>query len=140
MKKISIILLLMMTSFANANQILIFGTKEHKFYNKHKFKKTHQIKHYLIDSGRDFEKQISKGLSKDPKIAMQQVQKLFNKNKKVWEDGAKKSFQGAVNAQSLNIQKVPAITFDNGKTVIYGVLNLSDAYQKYKNWSKKNER
>jgi integrating conjugative element protein (TIGR03757 family) len=137
MKKISILLLLIITNFANANQIFLFGTKNQKFYNMHTFKKTHQIKHYLVDSGRGFEAKISQGLSKDPKIAMKQVQKLFNKNKKVWEYGAKKSFQGVVNAQSLNIQKVPAITFDGGKSVIYGVLNLSEAYRIYQNWSKK---
>lgn len=128
-----ILLLLFLVSTVNASEIWLFGNKDQKFYNQHKFSNTYQIKHYLIDGGRDFEAVISKGLSKDPEVATRQVKKRFAKNKNDWDIQAKQSWQGAVNAQSLGISKIPAVTFDDGKSVIYGVLDLSKAYRIWSN-------
>ena len=128
-----ILLLLFLVNVANASEIWLFGNKEQKFYNQHKFSNTYQVKHYLIDGGRDFEDVISKGLSKDPEVAIRQVKKRFAKNKNDWDIQAKQSWQGAVNAQSLGITKIPAITFDSGQSVIYGVLDLSKAYRIWSN-------
>jgi integrating conjugative element protein (TIGR03757 family) len=87
---------------------------------------------YLIDGGRDFEQKISIGLSSNKNKAEKQIKQRFEKNKNNWVAEAKTSWQGAINAQALNIEKVPAITFDKGKTIIYGVLNLAKALTIYK--------
>ena len=133
-KNFSILLLTILTLAASADEIWLFGVKGQTFYNQHKFKNSYEIKHYLIDGGRAFEAEISQGLSSDLKIATRQVAQRFKKNKILWEKQAKKSWQGAVNAQSIGIKKIPAITFDKGKSVIYGVLDLSKAH---KIWSSK---
>jgi integrating conjugative element protein (TIGR03757 family) len=75
---------------------------------------------------------ISKGLSANKKKAMQQIKQRFARHKDQWVANAKRAWQGAINAQSLNIEKVPAITFDKGKTLIYGVTNLLEALKIYK--------
>lgn len=116
------------TAYANNQQIWLFSTKNQTFTNQAYLSNVWHIKHYLIDGGRGFEDVISKGLSNNPKIAMQQA-KVRLANKTLIKKQVMKAWQGAINAQSLNIAKVPAITFDKGKSVIYGVTDLLDAYQ-----------
>jgi uncharacterized protein YjiK len=60
------------------------------------------------------------------------LKQRFARHKDQWVANAKRAWQGAINAQSLNIEKVPAITFDKGKTLIYGVTNLLEALKIYK--------
>lgn len=112
---------------AASNEVWLFGTQEQKFSHKQRLANSWEIKHYLIDGGVDFENHLSHGLSSNPTVAMKQMKARFKKNKTLWEKQAKQFWQGAVNAQSLNIEKFPAITFDKGKTVIYGVTNLIKA-------------
>ncbi len=136
MKKIITTLLLLFgitqTTQANVNEVWIFGTKEQVFTQTHKIENSWKIKHYLIDGGVGFETKISQGLSANKNKAMQQVKQRFAKHKAQWVADAKRAWQGAINAQSLNIEKVPAITFDKGKTVVYGVTDLLAALKIYK--------
>jgi integrating conjugative element protein (TIGR03757 family) len=111
----------------NTNEVWIFSTKEQSFTQAYKLSNNWTIKHYLIDGGREFESKISQGLSKHKFTAQRQIRQRFNKHKKSWVAQAKSAWQGAINAQSLHIEKVPAITFDKGKTLIYGVTDLLKA-------------
>jgi integrating conjugative element protein (TIGR03757 family) len=111
----------------NTNEVWLFSTKEHLFTQAYKLSNNWTIKHYLIDAGREFESKISQGLSNNRSTAQKQIRQRFSKHKKSWVAQAKSAWQGAINAQSLNIEKVPAITFDKGKTLIYGVTDLSKA-------------
>jgi integrating conjugative element protein (TIGR03757 family) len=111
----------------NTNEAWLFSTKDHVFTHTYKLSNNWTIKHYLIDGGQDFESKISQGLSNNRRTAQRQIRQRFNKHKKSWVAQAKSAWQGAINAQSLNIEKVPAITFDKGKTLIYGVTDLSKA-------------
>ncbi len=111
----------------NTNEVWIFSTKEHLFTQAYKLSSHWSIKHYHIDGGRDFESKISQGLSNNRSTAQKQIRQRFSKYKTSWVTQAKSAWQGAINAQSLNIEKVPAITFDKGKTLIYGVTDLSKA-------------
>ena len=112
---------------SNTNEVWIFSIKEHLFTQAYKLSNNWTIKHYHIDGGRDFESKISQGLSNNRSTAQKQIRQRFNKYKTSWVAQAKRAWQGAINAQSLNIEKVPAITFDKGKTLIYGVTDLSKA-------------
>ncbi|CAC9453783.1 hypothetical protein BSPLISOX_1726 [uncultured Gammaproteobacteria bacterium] len=136
MKKMIIVLLfqivLSLQVQVMAKEVWVFGTKEQVFTQAYKIENSWTIKHYLIDSGRGFETKISKGLSANKKKAMQQIKQRFARHKDQWVANAKRAWQGAINAQSLNIEKVPAITFDKGKTLIYGVTNLLEALKIYK--------
>lgn len=111
----------------NTNEVWIFSTKDHLFIKAYKLSNNWTIKHYLIDGARDFESKISQGLSNNRRTAQKQIRQRFNKYKQSWVAQAKSAWQGAINAQSLNIEKVPVITFDKGKTLIYGVTDLSKA-------------
>jgi integrating conjugative element protein (TIGR03757 family) len=111
----------------NTNEVWLFSTKDHLFTQAYKLSNNWTIKHYLIDAGRDFESKISQGLSNNRSTAQKQIRQRFNTHKKSWVAQAKSAWQGAINAQSLHIEKVPAITFDKGKTLIYGVTDLSKA-------------
>jgi integrating conjugative element protein (TIGR03757 family) len=139
MKKMTVILFFLgviQVQVVMAQEVWVFGTKAQVFTQAYKIKNAWTIKHYLIDSGRGFEAKISKGLSANKQKAMQQIKQRFAKHKTQWVSDAKRAWQGAINAQSLNIEKVPAITFDKGKTLIYGVTNLSEALKIYKRETK----
>jgi integrating conjugative element protein (TIGR03757 family) len=137
MKKLIVILFLPLflliteAVYAN-NEVWVFSVKNQIFTQAYKISNNWSIKHYLIDGGRDFEQKISTGLSGNKIKAEKQIKQRFKKNKKNWVADAKTSWQGAINAQALNIEKVPAITFDKGRTVIYGVVNLAKALKIYK--------
>lgn len=138
MKIITFTLMLLTMSVeveANDKTILLFGTQNQIFTNINRLENAdYVVKHYHIDGGRLFEKEISANLSNNPKIALRQAKANFKEYKSLWAAKGKRSWQGVINAQSLNITKVPAITFDNGKTVIYGVLGLSNAYRIWDNY------
>lgn len=134
------IICVFLITFANlaafANEVWIFSTKDQVFTQQHRIANNWKIKHYLIDGGIDFESRLSKGLSNNEAIATEQMKERFKKNKNLWKKQAQSSWQGAINAQSINIKKVPAITFDRGETVIYGIKNLAQALRIYQNRGK----
>lgn len=111
----------------NTNEVWLFGTKEQRFTQAHKISNHWKIKHYHIDGGKHFEAKISQGLSNNKAVATKQLRQRFKQYKNKWALEARRAWQGAINAQSLPIDKVPAISFDKGKTLIYGVTDLLKA-------------
>lgn len=115
------------------NQVWLFSTasSHSKFYNQ-SYLSNWDIKHYIVDSIRQLEQQLSQGLSSDLETAKIQIRKIINADKTQLSAQAKQAYQGVVNAQTLGIKKIPAITFDKGKTVIYGEFDLLAAYRAYR--------
>lgn len=115
------------------NQVWLFSTasSHSKFYNQ-SYLSNWDIKHYIVDSIRQLEQQLSQGLSSDLETAKIQIRKIINADKAQLSAQAKQAYQGVVNAQTLGIKKIPAITFDKGKTVIYGEFDLLAAYRAYR--------
>lgn len=44
------------------------------------------------------------------------------------------SYQGLRRARTLGITRVPAIVFDDGAAVVYGVRDLREAFSRYRQW------
>ena len=44
------------------------------------------------------------------------------------------SYQGLRRARALGITRVPAIVFDDGAAVVYGVRDLREAFSRYRQW------
>ncbi len=131
MKILLLFLLLSVGVDVVAKEVWLFGTKDQIFTQKHRLTNNWTIKHFLIDGGVDLENTLSQNLSSDKRMATDQMNAFFLANKNQLAQQVKSAWQGAINAQSLNIEKVPAITFDGGKSVIYGVVNTAQALQIY---------
>ncbi len=129
-KVLSVVLMLFIHNLEANDEVWIFSTSfnQTKFHN-HSYLSKWTIKHFILDGAEQFEAELTKNLSSDPNIARQQLEKLITSNKQQLRDRAKLAWQGVINAQSLGIEKTPAISFDKGKTVIYGVFNLLEAYR-----------
>lgn len=111
-------------------EVWVFSTtaNQNKFYN-HDYLSALKIKHFTVDGGQLFEEQLSEGLSANPDIAKQQIQQKLAQNQQLITSQLKQAWQGVVNAQALDITKIPAITFDQGKSIIYGEFDLLKAYR-----------
>ncbi|MDP8189058.1 TIGR03757 family integrating conjugative element protein [Pasteurella skyensis] len=90
---------------------------------------------FFIDSVENIENALANRLNTNPKIAEQQVKKLFNSEEgKKYQEKLQKAYIGLTEAWKIGVMKVPAIVFDNGETsnVIYGETNLSNAIKLYR--------
>jgi integrating conjugative element protein (TIGR03757 family) len=44
------------------------------------------------------------------------------------------AYEGLVKAQQYRLDRLPAIVFDNGQAVVYGVTDLEAALSHYRQW------
>ena len=132
LNKLNILLILFaLSTQTNAQQeVWTFSTSDNqiKFTNQ-AYLSSWQVKYYTVDGASKFEALLSKGLSSDINSAKKQIKAKMTKNKQQLTQQAKTAWQGIINASSLGIERIPAVTFDNGATVIYGVFDLLEAYR-----------
>lgn len=90
------------------------------------------IRYFAIDAQTQLDETLSKDLSPDPEqarmIALQRIQALDRSNL------ARKlstSFEGLLLAQRYGIGRYPAVVFDEGERVVYGVTDLQEAVRRY---------
>ena len=90
------------------------------------------IRYFAIDAQTQLDETLSKDLSPDPEqarvIALQRIQTLDRSNL------ARKlstSFEGLLLAQRYGIDRYPAVVFDEGQRVVYGVTDLREAMRWY---------
>lgn len=81
-----------------------------------------------------FEDQLSEGLSADPATAQAQVRQRLQALGPGIEARLREAFGGLVRADQLGIDRLPAVVFDDGQAVVYGVTDLSTAVSHYRRW------
>lgn len=91
----------------------------------------YQIIVYNLDDGERFNQTLSKGLSKDPAVAKQQVASIAGK---IDPNEVAHAFGPVIKASLYGVKKQPAIVFDNGRSVIYGITDLSVAIAMKSKW------
>lgn len=88
---------------------------------------------YELDGISYFEAQLSNALPVDPnhakQIAIQRIQVLDEQTKA----GVQNAAVGLAKAMQYGIDRYPAIVFD-GKTVVYGVTDIGEALDRYRQW------
>lgn len=90
------------------------------------------IRYFTIDAQARLDKSLSKDLPANPEqaraIALQRIQAL---DRSKLEKELAESVQGLLLAQRYGITHYPAIVFDDGKSVVYGVTDLREALRLY---------
>ncbi len=87
-----------------------------------------------MDAWLAFEARLSEGLSEDPQIAKEQATANINRQGSSLQHEVEAAFGGTIRAMEYGVLKVPAIAFDGGKSVIYGITDLHLALDLYRNW------
>ena len=88
---------------------------------------------YEIDVIRQFEKEISRGLSEDVNTAKHQAIERVTQLDEKQKQQVQRSAIGLSKGMQYGIDRYPAIVFD-GEAVVYGVTDLADAMNRYRQW------
>jgi integrating conjugative element protein (TIGR03757 family) len=90
------------------------------------------IRYFAIDAQPRLEESLSKDLPANPEqaraIALQRIQAL---DRSTLEKELSESVEGLLLAQRYRITRYPAVVFDEGKSVVYGVTDLREAMRLY---------
>lgn len=89
---------------------------------------------YRLDTPGHIEQALSTGLPADPitakRLATERVRKLASSQPK----DLKQAFEGLIKARQYRLDRLPAIVFDGGRAVVYGVTDLEAALSHYRQW------
>jgi|GEM_PF-2097275 len=91
---------------------------------------------YDMNAPERVEDELGHGLPPDPeqskRILMERMQAIGIERLKQRFVAA---YQGVINARKYGIDRYPSIVFDEGASVVYGVVDLQDALNRYRDWS-----
>lgn len=90
------------------------------------------VKVYVVDGLAALDRELSEGLPRDPKAAQKEALKRINALGDGFRARAESAAEGLVLAQEYGIKRVPAIVFDDGISVVYGVTDIGDAIEIYR--------
>ncbi|MFP4161529.1 MAG: TIGR03757 family integrating conjugative element protein [Ectothiorhodospira sp.] len=93
-----------------------------------------RIQMFDLGAAERFEDRLSEGLSADPDTARAQVQQRLQAMGPEIEARMRQAFGGLVRADQLGIDRLPAIVFEDGQAVVYGVTVLPTAVSHYRRW------
>jgi len=93
------------------------------------------VKVYNLDDGKRLVKRLAGTLPPNQAAAKQQLE---NTLKQMGPHAVQQAFMQAFNAQQVavnyGLDRYPAVVFNHGQAVVYGVTNLADALQHYHAW------
>ncbi len=94
-----------------------------------------------LDAPAELEEKLSAGLPPDPEhakaIALDRLEALGAGQ---LAEMVNQAYEGASQAMTYELVKIPAVVFDNGTSVIYGITNIEDAIRRYQAWHQREVR
>ncbi|MCP5443283.1 MAG: TIGR03757 family integrating conjugative element protein [Chromatiaceae bacterium] len=94
---------------------------------------------YTVDSFDRLESRLSEGLTADPEAAKRESLRRIQQLDDARMASVKKAAIGLSKAFQYNVNRYPAVVF-NGEIVIYGVTDLSKAFDLYVGWKRERSR
>ncbi len=96
-----------------------------------------QVQVYNLDDGKRLVAGFAKKLPPNQKAAKQALEQNF---KQIGEQNVKRQFMQAYQGVSLSTQyglsRYPAVVFNRGQSVVYGVTDVNQAFNYYQQWKK----
>ncbi len=89
---------------------------------------------YRLDTPGRIEQALSAGLPADPKLAKRIAIQRVRKAAVTQAGYLKQAYEGLVKARQYRLDHLPAIVFDGGLAVIYGVTDIEVALLHYRQW------
>lgn len=120
--------------------IEVFTTREQSVGGAdHERFRSATITTYAVDGLERFESGLSEGLPADPKAAKAEALLRVQQLDDVHLAPAKNAAIGLAKAVQYGVDRYPAIVFD-GRSVIYGVADLVEAFDRYDAWEREQAR
>jgi integrating conjugative element protein (TIGR03757 family) len=95
------------------------------------------IKVYNLDDGKRLVKSLARNLPPNQAAAKQQLLEHFDRlGKSRVRAQFMQAFQGQIISAQYGINRFPAVVFDHGQAVIYGVTDMHSALRRYVSWRK----
>ena len=98
-------------------------------------KQGYTVNVYNLDDGKRLVKRLARGLPPNQQAAVQRLQATF---RRLGKDRLRAEFMQAFQAQIISTQygltRYPAVVFDHGGSVVYGVTDLPAALRRYRAW------
>lgn len=98
-----------------------------------------EFSHYEIDQITQLQRELSRGLPNDAEQAKPLVLQRFQLIDAAVSQRLENTAKGLVKALHYGIDRTPAMVFD-GQAVIYGVIDVDEATQRYRQWRERNDR
>jgi integrating conjugative element protein (TIGR03757 family) len=90
---------------------------------------------YDLDSPSRLEAQLSEGLPADPTAAARLArQRLDTLGRQPLATPFAQAYAGLLKALEYGIDRYPAVVFDGGASVVYGITDLDEALDYYRRW------
>lgn len=94
-----------------------------------------------LDAPAGLEEKLSTGLPSDPEqakaIALKRLEALGADQ---LAEMVNQAYEGTTQAMTYELVKIPAVVFDNGTSVIYGITDIEDAIRHYQAWHQREVR
>lgn len=134
MHKFSLFALTLFASTVSANPLLVeaFYDKDTRLVNVQMAERVATVKTYDLSAPERFEDMLSEGLSDDPAVAQQQAKDRIEKRGNAIQRQLMEAYEGGLKAMQYEIDKIPAIVFNGGQHVIFGVHDVNKAISIYK--------
>ncbi|MBL3528497.1 MAG: TIGR03757 family integrating conjugative element protein [gamma proteobacterium endosymbiont of Lamellibrachia anaximandri] len=114
-------------------QIEMFTNSRYPITNTTKTSLPVQI--HDLDAPARLEQELSTGLPSDPKqakaVALKHLEALGAER---LAEMLNQAYEGTTQAMNYALVKIPAVVFDHGSSVIYGITDIDDAIKRYRAW------
>lgn len=98
-----------------------------------------EVKTYNLDDGKRLTANLAIGLPPNQEQAKAALEQRFKQQgMEVVKNQFMQAFQARITGLRYEISRYPAIVFDRGRAVVYGVTDLIRALEIYREWRRKN--
>lgn len=98
-----------------------------------------EVKTYNLDDGKRLTATLANGLPPDQEQAKAALERRFKEQgMEAVQKHFTQAFQGQILGVQYGISRYPAIVFDQGRAVVYGVTDLNRAVAIYRDWRRNN--
>ncbi len=129
-------LLLLMSTTVNALTLEVITDHPNQIRDADKLRQQGMtVTVYDLTAGDRMANEMSKGLTGPDQLAHKQVQQriaVIGRNH--FEAQLKQAFQAVIQSVAYQLDRHPAVVFNQGEAVVYGVTDLKTALQLYQHW------
>jgi integrating conjugative element protein (TIGR03757 family) len=98
-----------------------------------------EVKTYNLDDGKRWTTKLATGLPPNQEQAKAEIERRFNQQgTAAVQNQIMQAFQARIAGMQYGLSRYPAIVFDRGRAVVYGVTDLNRAFELYREWRRKN--
>lgn len=95
---------------------------------------------YNLDDGERLTAELARGLPPDQEAAKAALQRRFaEQGRAAVQQRFERAFQGRIAAFEYGLTRYPAVVFNHGQAVVYGVTDLPQALTLYRQWAGQGE-